>query len=292
MSYRLTSRTRVSRQLGRIVRQQVWHALTHIESAAPSEAAIHEARKCVKRARAVLHLLREEMGPGYRRENGRLRTAAHSLAALRDADATAETLGALRRRYPTVLTGASMRVIARGLRARKRRTRARAGTWLSTAREALTQSSRSAPDKVARAAGGGPVRRGLLRGYRRARNAFGQVTMDSGASAFHLLRRRVKDHGYHVELCEGLSAQARSRVRDLRQLETWLGDDHNLALLRRTILAAPGRYGDARSTAMVLGCILRYQSALRSRALRLGARLFSERPAHFQGVVKGWWKRG
>jgi CHAD domain-containing protein len=292
MAYRLTSRRRVSHQLGHITRQQVHHALQHLEPAAPSEAAIHEARRCVKRARAVLRLLEGAMRPAYRRENDRLRTAAHSLSALRDADANEETLAVLQRRYPKLLNGATGRTIARGLRARKRRTRAQAGTLLRTARVALTQSLKSAPDRVAQAAGGGAVRRGLLRGYRRARNASEEVTMDSGASIFHRLRRRVKDHEDQVRLCEGFASQARSRIRALKQLETWLGDDHNLTLLRRTILAGPSEYGSARATTLVLGCILRYQSLLRTRALRLGARLFRERPAHFQGVVKGWWTQG
>jgi hypothetical protein len=50
-----------------------------------------------------------------------------------------------------------------------------------------------------------------------------------------------------------------------------LGDDHNLVLLRTTILDAPGRYGDECATAVVLGCVEKYHATLRRRALKAGA---------------------
>jgi hypothetical protein len=230
------------------------------------------------------------LGSAFRRENDRLRAAAHSLSALRDADVNGETLRELQRRHPAVLTAATVRAFARGLQARKRQTRAGAGALLSAARKALEQARESAPGHVARAATRGAVRRGMMRGYRQARRAFGQIVPDSGAASFHLWRRRVKDHEYHIQLCAGLSSQARARARLLKQLETMLGDEHNFTLLRSTILASAESYGDARATALVLGCITRNQAGLRNRALELGARLFRESPAHFDKVVRGWWR--
>ena len=290
MAYRLTRRTRVSRQLRYLIREQVTGALDCLESPEPSEEAIHEARKCVKRARAILHLLKGELGASFRRENERLRAASHSLSALRDADVNGETLRGLQRRHPAVLTAATVRAFARGLQARKRQTRAGAGALLSTARGALERSRESAPGRVARAANRGAVRRGMMRGYRQARRAFEQIVPDAGAASFHLWRRRVKDHQYHIQLCEGLSSKARGRARLLKQLETRLGDEHNLTLLRSTILDSAESYGDARATALILGCITRNQAALRSLALDLGARLFGESPAHFDSVVRVWWR--
>jgi len=48
------------------------------------------------------------------------------------------------------------------------------------------------------------------------------------------------------------------------------------------------------SSVLVLGCIAEYQTALRSRALRLGHRLFIRRPKVFRKSVDSWWhgKRG
>jgi hypothetical protein len=75
----------------------------------------------------------------------------------------------------------------------------------------------------------------------------------------------------------------------LRELEEWLGNDHNEALLRGLLVASPERFGDARSIAIVLGCITKDQAWLRGRALRLGRRLFTLKPAEFSRSVTNWW---
>jgi hypothetical protein len=74
---------------------------------------------------------------------------------------------------------------------------------------------------------------------------------------------------------------ARSRAGTLKKLERWLGYDHNLAMLRTAILAAPDRFGDARATDIVLGCIVKYQGWLRERCLKLGHRVFARKAATF-----------
>jgi hypothetical protein len=128
----------------------------------------------------------------------------------------------------------------------------------------------------------------MLRGYTRARKALKDLGLDSDTARFHLWRRRLKDHWYQARLFEGLHPTPRSRARALKQLEKLLGDDHNLSMLRGIILAAPERYGDARSTALVLGCITKSQTMLRTRALKLGHRVFEERPQEFKRGVAKW----
>ena len=105
--------------------------------------------------------------------------------------------------------------------------------------------------------------------------------VDSKAAQFHLWRRRVKDHWYHLRLLANRDPKARLRVPRVEKLEDWLGNEHNLAILRTTIVAAPDRFGDARTTAVVLGCITRYQTWLRQQALRRGHRVFAETPKTF-----------
>jgi hypothetical protein len=100
---------------------------------------------------------------------------------------------------------------------------------------------------------------GIVRGYRRARKELACVHATPDDGLFHTWRRRVKDHWYHVRLLEGLNGKAAMRVRNLKRLETWLGDDHNLVLLRATILKRPTRFGDEKGTAVVLGCLEKYQ---------------------------------
>jgi hypothetical protein len=100
----------------------------------------------------------------------------------------------------------------------------------------------------------------------------------------------VKDHWYHLRLMEQLHAAPRLRARSLEELEQLLGDDHNLALLRGLILAAPQEYGSARETTLVLGSIAWKQHGLRRTALTLGKQLFEERAGKFRREVADWWK--
>src|SRR5262249_57229403 len=110
----------------------------------------------------------------------------------------------------------------------------------------LRRSAGSTIRDLRRAAAVASMRAGIRRGYQRARKAMAQVQAHPEDVLFHAWRRRVKDHWYHVRLLDGLNRRADTRARRLHRLETWLGDDHNLVLMRAAILSAPARFGDAR----------------------------------------------
>jgi CHAD domain-containing protein len=66
--------------------------------------AIHDARKALKRLRALVRLLRGELGERhYKREHAILRDAARRLASARDAEVMVGTLDALLERHPRKL---------------------------------------------------------------------------------------------------------------------------------------------------------------------------------------------
>jgi CHAD domain-containing protein len=292
MAFRLEHRGSIADELHRIVRSELRNALDALSVRDPDEEAVHEARKGVKKVRAVVRLLRDALGSDYGAQNGRLRRVAHSLSSLRDADATTETIRALHARYPTVVKRSIVQGVLRGLRTRKRLVHRRAGGRVRQAAAGLRRSMKSIPDRVQSAARRRVVEAGFTRGYRRAAKALKPLGVASDATQFHAWRRRVKDHAYHVRLFEGLHPVPRARAKRLRRLEDWLGDDHNQALLRGILLASPDHFGDARSIAIVLGCITKHQAWLRGRALRAGRRLFTAKPAEFGRSVRAWWHAG
>jgi CHAD domain-containing protein len=292
MAYRLKRQRATAKELARVVAKEFEKASQKIAHGAPRAEAIHEARKSIKKIRAVLRLLQKNLGENYRVENRRLRAQAHQLSWLRDVDAMAETMASMRSHYARVVTRSSFAAVCRGLAARKRQTVARLnpGRLLARAARELRRSAETTVPRIRAVANLDAVRAGMRRGYRRARKALARVDADPCDARFHAWRRRVKDHWYHVRLFGGFNASARGRARRLKRLETWLGDDHNLVLLRTTILSAPARFGTDRSTALVLGCDARYQTTLRRRALKLGHRLFARTPQAFQRSVDRWWR--
>ena len=284
----MTGRGSIARELPRIARKQLARALDRLSPETPDADAIHEARKSVKQVRAVLRLVRQTLGSAYRSDNRRLRQAAHALSALRDADANCEALEWLRTRYPSVLTPTATNAVAGGLRIRQRQAIRDAGRLLDRARRALKGAAESTPQHIGHAANLRSARAGIGRGYRGARRALEGLGLESEPGRFHLWRRRLKDHWYQIRLFEGRASSPQSRARDLQRLESLLGDDHNLVMLQRLILEAPDEFGDVTNTALVLGCIAKSRVALRTQALKLGHRLFAERPADFDRAVGTW----
>jgi CHAD domain-containing protein len=286
--FRLTRDASAPDGLRRAVKNQLDSALEALSQRTPDERAVHEARRRVKRIRAAVRLLDGRLGSAGRRVDRRLRDAGRALSSVRDADASEETLQALRGRYASVVNRRIARQVSRGLLARKGEARKVAGPKTGRARAELRRLRGTLPRRVRRAAHGADLLVGLAEGYRRARKPLSGISLDSDATEFHDWRRRVKAHAIQVGLLAGLHAAPRARARALKRLDEWLGEDHNHAVLRATILASPERFGRAAATTAILGSIVKRQAHLRDRAIRLGRRLFSAKPRSFRKKGAGW----
>src|SRR3954453_7178467 len=103
MSYRFVKRETVPDGLRRIARERIENALAELrgETDSSPEEAIHEARKDMKKLRAVLRLARDELGDDvYRRENACFRDAARKLSGVRDADVMLATFKGVDGSFP------------------------------------------------------------------------------------------------------------------------------------------------------------------------------------------------
>jgi CHAD domain-containing protein len=289
MAFQLTRGKPAGRELSHLVAKEFEKAIDELgrQQGADRAEAVHEARKCVKKARSVLHLLKQNLGHDCSVLDGQLRSVAHRLSSLRDVEASPEIMNALRDHYPRIITRSMSRGVQRGLLARTRGTMAHVDPDRRVA-------SRRARDQAIGDAGATPnsprdaSRRNTRRhqsGLSTREKAMANVRTHPSDDQFHTWRRRVKDHWYHMRLVERFNARARVRMRRLKQLETWLGDDHNLVVLRATILEAPARFGDERMTAVVLGCVAKYQTTLRRHALKHGGQLFASTPSAFSARI-------
>jgi CHAD domain-containing protein len=291
MAFRLKRRGGMPKQLRRIVRAELRTALEALDGATLDDEGIYEARKSVKKIRAILRLLRRPLASDYWDENARLRTVARGLSSLRDADATLDTLHELHGRYPTAVSAHVVRAVSRGLSSRKRHVEADMEPIVRHAKATLVASCRDVPAEIERVGDFSAARGGAVTSYRRARKACQGLAVDAEASAFHEWRKRTKDHWYHVRLFGRLPHGPRSRMETLRRLEQCLGKDHDLATLCSIVLDGDDRYGDARTRTLLLGSIMRCQASLRRQALALGTRLFGPSAKDFETSVTDWWRR-
>jgi hypothetical protein len=101
----------------------------------------------------------------------------------------------------------------------------------------------------------------------------------------------VKDHWYHIRLLENLwTDMMKAHEKSLKDLETWLGDDHNLAVLRDKIAAEPSFFGGEREVDLTLALIDRRQDQLRENSLSLAERIYEEKPGDFDRRLRHLWE--
>src|SRR5688500_2162988 len=98
-AYRLGEVESLCAELERIARGRVDNAIEELrgEGSETFGESVHEARKDLKKVRAVLRLVRDEIGDTlHRRENDRYRDAGRMLSGARDAEVRLETIDRLR----------------------------------------------------------------------------------------------------------------------------------------------------------------------------------------------------
>lgn len=289
MAFRLKHRS-ISRELRRLVTRELAAAIEALSGFGLGDTDILEARKHIKKVRSIVKLLKASLGRAAAPANAQLRSVGQGLGRVRDAEAMIDTLDGLRGHYSDAIGKSARHKVARGLRGEQLEARQSADDVARHAIGVLRRVRKSLPDRVKQAGGLPAVQQGLASVYKRCRSAVANLTEESDAVAFHDWRRRVKEHWYHVRLFEGHRSALRSRTRSLRALETELGEDHNLAILNEALIASPRRFGDARTTNLVIGCIQKRQRALRKKALARGRRLFVAKPKKMQAAVGDWWR--
>jgi CHAD domain-containing protein len=280
----------VPRAIRRIVTEQLRFAAGQLRNTEPSarDEAVHEARKSIKKVRAILRLTSGELGAVAAAGNTLLRDLARRLSALRDATVLVETLDSLKGHLPD---DTDLRLLAQ-VRARLVRDRARAfrGPAVAQLPAAVAFALERASERVRGwplgAAGFAALAPGLERAFHRGQRALARARKNPAPEVFHELRKRVKDHWYDIRLLEGIWTEAtRSYEKSLKELETCLGDDHNLVVLRGRLAA----FENAPELAGLLAAIDSRQKQFRDRALHLGERLYAPPPREFVRQAEELW---
>ncbi len=293
MAYRLERDESVIRGLKRVVRDEMKSAGTNLSGGGNigRDEAIHGARKSIKKVRAILRLVSAELGGAHDRENVRLRDVARRLSEFRDAFVIVETFDALKKKYRDE-AGDRLQSVRAALTRRRNETAKAAdiATVLEEASVALRKAAKRVKTWPLQKDGYAAIGPGLEATYRAGRSALARVRKDPRPENFHELRKRVKDHWYHLRLLEDLWTRMMSATeKSLKDLETWLGNDHNLAVLRTRIVAEPVFYGKQKDVDLTLELIDRYQKELRAQSLSLAERIFAEKPGEFSRRMKHLW---
>jgi CHAD domain-containing protein len=238
---------------------------------------VHEARKSLKRARALLRVARPYLpSEVYEHENVTFRDAGRELAGARDARVLLETLEKI---TPDGESGARARLFARF---RERLERDALGSDDPVPRT-LAQRLSEARVRVAVLPippDGGPelLVPGVERIYRRGREALKRARKHPDSEHRHELRKRAKDLWHAGQLLRSVDVKALRKLRRrAHRLADLLGDDHDLAVLRERALAEPDRFAPGELESLTT-LIDRRQADLQRIAMKCAARTYRRKP--------------
>ena len=280
MSYQLSLAEPVPDELRRIAREQLGRAAERLRRPDGDRVeAVHDARKAVKKTRALLRLVRPSLPrEEYQRENAALRDAGALLSGTRDRDVLVATFDDLAGRYVGQIAAEEFDA------AREQLTAGPPPPHPAPAQEAAAAALDAIAARIDRwpleDADAATLQRGLAQVYRRGTKAYMSALTDPSVEALHEWRKRVKDLWYHARLVHDvwppvLEAQA----AELKRLSELLGDDHDLAVLRD---ALP-------EDSPVLPLVSMRRDELQAQARRLGALVYAERPKAQRRRMRAWW---
>jgi CHAD domain-containing protein len=281
--------------LRRLARKELASARNNLErTEQPSQDAIHEARKSVKKVRAIVEVVKTDKGHVLKGDRKRLRAVNRVLSRSRDADVLNETLSKLLDRRPALLS---------------EHTRARLRLQLSSYRDAVAQAADrddawddlvdELRDVRAHVKRWSPAHerfevlaRGLRATHKRGRKAMTRALESRRAADFHEWRKEMKALWYQLRLLEEAGQAIQRDVERLHDAEAWLGDDHNVVVLCAHISSTRSCALDAFDVQRFSRHAEQYEERLRRKAIaragsiyRTGTRTYVRR---IERTWKGW----
>lgn len=194
---------------------------------------VHQARKSLRRARAIVALGERKLGPAAVRLGEQIRSLGRGLSALRDAQALVETLERLKHQEPEV-----QRVFARALGDAHQRRAAVLSRFLAADPD-LASRQRRIREFVQRLqalpwskVGETTVRKALARSQRRIEAAQHKLASASRSEeAWHRLRRRVRRLRQQHTVVDELAPHLHVHIAKEDPRAELLGDSQDDALL-------------------------------------------------------------
>ncbi len=275
----------------RVATRDIDHCLAALDRLdEDAELHVHGVRKRVKRLRSHLRLVRFSIpNKSYAKANAALRDASRLLATAREAAVRKRGLKLMLRSQPNKDEAFSQAV--RKMVVQSEQSPVPSGDNVAQAKQLLLEAravfARLKPGK----GDWKLVGHGFRFSYAKGRGFMRQCLKKPSTHAFHDWRKWVKYQWHQVELLTPVWPEELGlRAKSLKHLADTLGDEHDLSDLRDSLLAKAVPMEFSCDLKQLLRTLDQRRAALRGDALRIGARLFAEKPRAFEERVERYYQ--
>lgn len=293
MGFRLRTDESVSDGLRRLAVKNLRAAGEELRRIAESNEAIHNARKRVKKVRAIAHLVSKDHGRHLKRSRHELRAVNHRLSAVRDAEATLEILEAIRGHAPTAVSEHTFARVRRMLIGHKNELirAARHDRTFERAAKDLRQLQKQSKRWRTRHDDFAAIARGMRSTHRRGRAAMARALETRLDDAFHQWRKAIKTLWYELRLLEACGAERIQKdIAALDAAEVLLGDDHNVTVLRSRLTRAATTLPQPDIEAL-RAAATHFQDELRRRAIAKARPIFRTASKEYVRRIETAWNQ-
>lgn len=292
MAYKYKASESVEAGTRRILIEQCERAEQQLSAAIDTTTGVHEARKCIKRMRALLRLVRGAVGDEcWRAESSIVRDVGLRLSPLRDSDVAQQTINALAIDATAPMQKALQQLgalIAQGSgqaldAASRQQVMIEAQVTIAAFRK--TCEAFAVPGAMPHV-----IATGLGRAQRQCRARLQRAREEPTDERLHDLRKAVQAHWRHMLLLSGTWPDLmKARADEARALSVLLGEDQDLAMLERLTEAAVDKGLRHPDAARIATACRKRRKALQKEALARADRLFLEKPRRFAAQIARAW---
>ena len=290
MSYQLRHGQGLGDNLRRICRQQIEQAIAiATNQKKTNDTPVHEMRKCLKKARAALRLVRKEIGRGlFREQDHCLRDVGRLTSEIRDAEVRLQTVRQLQ--GITQRRGRDAYVKLEGmLMMELENFMAAFAEWQAQAIPMLERARTNADCWPLEQFSCRQLRRAVQRSYKEARRSLAIAQATPTPENFHRFRMRAKRLWYELRILRPIKPVVLRNLNDgLDALGNLLGRAHDLSFLSDRLRGEDRHSAWEREGHRLLALIEVSQGDLQRGAAELAEHFFAERPRDFGARLASW----
>jgi CHAD domain-containing protein len=289
MTYQLRPNQTLGANLRRICRKQVENAVAIARGEKePDDTPVHQTRKHLKKARAALQMVADEIGrPYFKKQDHCFRDVGRLISDVRDAEVRLQTVRQLQE-ITRRTSHYTFRKTEELLLAELEHFMAAFAGWQKQAAPQLERLRDEIEGWQIEELDGKAIRCAVQGAYKAARHALDCAKTKPTPENFHQFRSEAKRLLYQLRIMRPINPLGLSAlIDDLDSVGKVFGRSHDLFFLRER-MRREDAHAPARETRELVAVIKASELELQNRGVDLAERFFGERPRSFGHRLGTW----